>query len=51
MYHEVGTFVTPGDCFKEKHSMRIGYASDTQELKDGLAAMSSFIRKFEQEGY
>lgn len=51
MYHEVGTFVTPGDCFKEKHSMRIGYASDTQELKDGLAAMSSFIRKLEQEGY
>lgn len=51
MYHEVGTFVTPGDCFEEKHSMRIGYASDTQELKDGLAAMSSFIRKLEQEGY
>ncbi len=51
MYHEVGTFVTPGDCFEEKHSMRIGYASDTQELKDGLAAMSSFLRKLEQEGY
>lgn len=51
MYHEVGTFVTPGDCFEEKHSMRIGYASDTQELKDGLAAMSSFLRKIEQEGY
>jgi len=51
MYHEVGTFVTPGDCFEEKHSIRIGYASDTQELKDGLAAMSSFIRKLEQEGY
>lgn len=51
MYHEVGAFVTPGDCFEEKHSIRIGYASDTQELKDGLAAMSSFIRKLEQEGY
>ena len=51
MYQEVGTFVTPGDCFEEKHSMRIGYASDTQELKDGLAAMSSFLRKIEQEGY
>lgn len=51
MYHEVGTFVTPGDCFEEKHSMRIGYASDTQELKDGLVAMSIFLRKLEQEGY
>ena len=51
MYYETGAFVTPGDCFEEKHSIRIGYASDTQELKDGLAAMSSFIRKLEQEGY
>lgn len=51
MYHEVGAFVTPGDCFEEKHSIRIGYASDTQELKDGLAAMSNFIHKLEQEGY
>lgn len=51
MYHEVGAFVTPGDCFEEKHSIRIGYAGDTQELKDGLAAMSSFLSKLEQEGY
>ncbi len=51
MYREAGAFVTPGDCFEEKHSMRIGYAGDTQELKGGLAAMSSFLRKLEQEGY
>lgn len=51
MYHEEGAFVTPGDCFEVPHSMRIGYASDTQELKDGLQAMSRFIRKLEQEGY
>ncbi len=51
MYREVGTFVTPGDCFAEPHSMRIGYASDTQELRDGLAAMSRFLRKLEQEGF
>ena len=51
MYHEVGTFVTPGDCFEESHSFRVGYASDTQELKDGLAAMSAFMRKLEEEGY
>lgn len=47
MYRETGAFVTPGDCFEEKHSMRIGYAGDTQELKDGLAAMSAFIRSLE----
>lgn len=51
MYHEEGAFVTPGDCFEVPHSMRIGYAGDTQELKDGLQAMSRFIRKLEQEGY
>lgn len=51
MYHEAGTFVTPGDCFEEKHCMRIGYASDTDELINGLTAMSSFIRKLEQEGF
>lgn len=51
MYHETGAFVTPGGCFEESHSFRIGYASDTQELKDGLAAMSSFMRKLEEEGH
>ena len=50
MYHETGAFVTPGDCFGVPRSMRIGYASDTQTLKDGLAAISSFLRKLEQEG-
>ena len=47
MYHETGAFVTPGDCFEEPYSMRIGYASDTQVLKDGLAAISSFLRILE----
>jgi len=51
MYHETGAFVTPGACFEEKRCVRIGYAGDTQELKDGLAAMSIFLRKLEQEGY
>jgi len=50
MYHETGAFVTPGDCFEQPKSMRIGYASDTQVLKDGLAAMSAFLRKLEEEG-
>ena len=50
MYHETGAFVTPGDCFEQPKSMRIGYASDTQELRDGLNAISAFLRTLEQEG-
>lgn len=40
LYHETGSFVTPGDCFEQPHSMRIGYACDAQTLKDGLAALA-----------
>ena len=49
MYHETGAFVTPGDCFEQPKSMRIGYASDVQTLKDGLAAISAFLRILEEE--
>ena len=42
MYHKTGAFVTPGDCFEQPHSMRIGYACDKQTLKDGLAALAEF---------
>lgn len=42
MYHETGAFVTPGDCFEQPHSMRIGYACDVNTLRDGLAAVTKF---------
>ena len=42
MYHKTGAFVTPGDCFEQPHSMRIGYACDKQTLKNGLAAIAAF---------
>lgn len=48
MYRETGAFVTPGDCFEQPHSVRIGYASDTQVLKDGLNAFSAFLRTLER---
>ena len=48
MYDATGAFVTPGDCFEELRSMRIGYASDQQVLKDGLAAVSRFLRTLEE---
>ena len=46
MYRETGAFVTLGDCFEQPHSVRVGYASDTQVLKDGLSA---FLRTLEQK--
>jgi aspartate/methionine/tyrosine aminotransferase len=49
MFEETGAFVTPGDCFEVPHSMRIGYACNLQTLKDGLAAVSKFIRTLEKE--
>ena len=42
MYHETGAFVTPGDCFEQPHSMRVGYACDVSTLRDGLAAVTKF---------
>lgn len=50
MYYETGAFVTPGECFEEEHSIRIGYANDPEILKDGLRAISRFINILEREG-
>lgn len=47
MYAQSGAFVTPGDCFEEPRSVRIGYACDRQVLKDGLHAFSLFLRSLE----
>ena len=45
LYDETGAFVTPGSCFEEEHSMRIGYGSDTETLKEGLKAISRFTEE------
>ncbi len=50
MYEETGAFVTPGECFEEEHSMRIGYAGDPAVLKEGLQAISLFFKTLEKEG-
>lgn len=49
MYQKTGAFVTPGDCFEQPHSFRIGYACDTQTLKDGLTAMSEYLKMKKEE--
>ncbi len=49
LYDETGAFVTPGDCFEEPKSMRIGYANDRDDLKKGLAGISALCRTLEKE--
>ncbi len=49
-YEETGAFVTPGDCFGQPRCFRVGYASDTQTLQDGLAALAAFAQMLENEG-
>lgn len=43
MYQQTGAFVTPGDCFEEPKSIRIGYAYGKQQLIEGLKAISEYI--------
>ena len=43
MYEATGAFVTPGDCFEEEYSFRIGYACDAETLRQGLAAIDEYI--------
>ena len=49
MLENTGAFVTPGDCFDEPKTIRIGYACDEKTLQDGLRAMSGFLRILEKE--
>ena len=49
MYHATGAFVTPGDCFEQGRSMRIGYACDQQVLKDGLKAIDEYFAMLDAE--
>lgn len=40
---KTGAFVTPGACFGQEKSFRIGYACGKKELIEGLQAMKTFI--------
>lgn len=46
LFHETGALVTPGDCFEEPHSFRIGYACGKKELEEGLRAVSRYLFSF-----
>lgn len=49
MYDTTGAFVTPGDCFAQPHSMRIGYACDKETLVAGLSAISAYLKSKEEQ--
>lgn len=48
MYHKTGAFVTPGDCFEQPYSFRIGYACEKEELIHGLQAISEYMNEMEE---
>ena len=49
MYRKTGAFVTPGDCFEQPKSMRIGYAYGKEALVNGLKAVSDYLAWKEKE--
>ena len=40
-----GVMLTPGDAFDMEGYARIGFANDTQILRDGLAVLSDYLKK------
>lgn len=44
---EEGLMLVPGDCFHMKHSFRIGYAFNPNELKEGLKVLKKYLRKYD----
>lgn len=41
---ETGAFLTPGICFDMEGYLRIGYACETEMLREGLQKLSEYIR-------
>lgn len=49
LYEKTGAFVTPGDCFEQPRSMRLGYACSRRDLIGGLNAITEYINSLEKE--
>jgi len=47
MMKEEGLMLVPGDCFHMKNSMRIGYAFNPKDLKEGLKVLKKYLRKYD----
>jgi len=44
---KTGVFFTPGECFEQESSVRIGYAYDSKTLKEGLEKFSQYMAEKE----
>lgn len=47
MVKEEGIMVVPGDCFDMGRCFRLGYAFNQDELREGLVALSRYLRKYD----
>lgn len=47
--NEYKTLLVPGSCFDIEDSLRLGYAFESEHLKNGLACVSQFLKKLEKE--
>lgn len=47
LFKENGAFLTPGSCFDLESHVRIGYACDTEVLRQGLEKVSEYIQKLQ----
>ncbi len=45
LMNETGVLFTPGECFEMEGSVRIGYAFDSQVLKEGLDLFAEFLER------
>lgn len=47
LYEKNGAFLAPGSCFDLEGTVRIGYACDTNVLKEGLVKVSEYLQELE----
>jgi len=45
LLEEAGTLLVPGECFEIPYTARIGFAPKTETLRDGLDALSGFLKR------
>ncbi len=50
LLRDTGTFVVPGKALDQEGYLRIGYANDTEAVKEGLKKISEYFRILEEEG-
>ncbi len=50
LLRETGAFLVPGAALQQEGYLRIGYANDSKEIREGLEKISDFFRILEEEG-